>query len=142
MHHFGVIFNIYMYKSNKFLSALIFLACVFKSFDTTADVYGGGFWEAIGLGNMPCSDFLSKTEDDAAYKELGAVWLSGFMSGVNFTSNDVYDITWGEDIYVLTDLVIERCKQQPEKLISDIATDMVYKRYQDKNFTPTSDINN
>lgn len=106
-----------------------------------AEVYGGGYWEAIGLGNMPCEEFLSKTKD-AAYKELGAVWLSGFMSGVNFTSSDVYDITWGEDIYVLTELVISRCKSQPEKLLSDIATEIVYTRYQDKNYTPVKDIGN
>ena len=73
---------------------------------------------------------------------MGAVWLSGFMSGVNFTSSDVYDITWGEDIYVLTELVISRCKLQPEKLLSDIATEIVYTRYQDKNYTPVKDIGN
>ena len=85
---------------------LILLVFGFKSSSAIADVYGGGFWEAIGLGNMPCGEYLAKTDEDAAYKELGAVWLSGFMSGVNFTSEDVYDITWGEDIYLLTNLVI------------------------------------
>jgi len=59
------------------------------------------------------------------------------MSGVNFTSEDVYDITWNEDLYVLTDLVIKRCGEQPEKFLSDIATEMVYQRYQDKNYTPS-----
>jgi hypothetical protein len=106
-----------------------------------AEVYGDGYWEAIGLGNMPCDEFLSKSEN-AGYKELGAVWLSGFMSGVNFTSSDIYDITWGEDIYVLTELVISRCKLQPEKLLSDMATEIVYKRYQDKNYTSIKDVEN
>lgn len=131
-----------MNKLNKSILVLILLACGFKSSSVIAEVYGGGFWEAIGLGNMPCGEYLAKTDKDAAYKELGAVWLSGFMSGVNFTSDDVYDITWGEDIYVLTDLVIKRCEQQPEKLVSDIATEMVYKRYKEKNYTPISDIKN
>ncbi|MCZ6565668.1 MAG: hypothetical protein O6852_05985 [Gammaproteobacteria bacterium] len=106
-----------------------------------AEVYGDGYWEAIGLGNMPCDEFLSKSEN-AGYKELGAVWLSGFMSGVNFTSSDIYDITWGEDIYVLTELVISRCKLQPGKLLSDMATEIVYKRYQDKNYTSIKDVEN
>jgi len=101
-----------------------------------AEVYGGGHWEAIGLGNMQCSEFTIKSEEES-YRELGAVWLSGFMSGVNFTSEDVYDITWNEDLYVLTDLVIKRCGESPEKFLSDIATEMVYQRYKDKNFTAT-----
>ena len=62
------------------------------------------------------------------------------MSGVNFTSEDVYDITWGEDLYVLTDLVITRCSENPIKLLSDVATEIVYKRYQDKNYSATKDI--
>ena len=104
----------------------------------SAEVYGGGFWEAIGLGNMPCKEFTTKTKQES-YRELGAVWLSGFMSGVNFTSQDVYDITWGEDLYVLTDLMITRCNENPEKFLSDIATQMVYNRYKDKNYTATKD---
>jgi len=116
-------------------------AYVVQSTTVIAEVYGGGYWEAIGLGNMPCEEFLPKSED-AAYKEISAVWLSGFMSGVNFTSSDVYDISWGEDMYVLTELVLMRCKQQPEKRLSDIVTEMVYIRYQDKNYTATKDVKN
>ena len=129
-----------MVRFNNFLLTLLFLFLSFIPSYSLTEVYGGGFWEAIGLGNMECGEYLVKTKQDAAYKELGAVWLSGFMSGVNFTSDDVYDITWGEDIYVLNDLVIKRCQQDTERLLSDIATEMVYQRYKEKNFTPTSDI--
>ena len=128
-----------MCKPIKHLFFIVVFVFVIKSNSVNADVYGGGFWEAIGLGNMPCKEFTSKSEE-SGYKELAAVWLSGFMSGVNFTSSDVYDITWGEDIYVLTDLVIKRCGEHPDKLLSDIATQIVYKRYQDKNFTATKDL--
>ncbi len=121
---------------------MIFLVVCSKPFSALADVYGGGFWEAIGLGNMQCNDFITKVDNDVAYQELGAVWLSGFMSGINFTSSDVYDITWGEDLYVLADLITKRCRQHPDKLVSDIATEMVYKRYKEKNFTPASEVNN
>jgi hypothetical protein len=117
---------------------LILLCSVYAS-NLVADVYGGGNWEAIGLGNMTCGEFVSKTTEES-YRELGAVWLSGFMSGVNFTSEDVYDITWGEDLYVLTDLVIKRCAESSEKYLSDIATEMVYKRYKSKNFTSKKDL--
>ena len=130
-----------MCKLVKHLFFIVVFIFVIKSNSVNADVYGGGFWEAIGLGNMPCQEFTSKSEE-SGYKELGAVWLSGFMSGVNFTSSDVYDITWGEDIYVLTDLVIKRCGEHPDKLLSDITTQIVYKRYQDKNFTATKDLEN
>lgn len=129
-----------MNKIIKKLSVTIFVAYIIH-FPAIADVYGGGYWEAIGLGNMPCEEFTAKTKDES-YRELGAVWLSGFMSGVNFTSEDVYDITWGEDLYVLTDLVIKRCSENPQKLLSDIATEMVYQRYQDKNFSATKDVKN
>jgi len=125
----------------KSIFAITILCAVVKSSLVLADVYGGGYWEAIGLGNMQCKEFAEKLGEDEN-RELGAVWLSGFMSGVNFTSEDVYDITWGEDIYVLTELVIKRCGENPEKLLSDIATEMIYKRYQDKNFTSTEDIKN
>ena len=128
-----------MQKPRKYLFFIVVFVLAINSSSVNADVYGGGFWEAIGLGNMPCQEFTSKSEE-SGYKELGAVWLSGFMSGVNFTSSDVYDITWGEDIYVLTDLVIKRCEEHPDKLLSDIATQIVYKRYQDKNFTATKDL--
>ncbi len=127
-----------MQSKKLFLVVFIFAA---NSNLVIAEVYGGGYWEAIGLGNMQCLEFTAKTKDEA-YKELGAVWLSGFMSGVNFTSEDVYDITWGEDIYLLTDLVIKRCVEHPDKLLSDIATQIVYNRYQDKNFTATKDVKN
>lgn len=122
----------------KKLSVTIFVVYIIHS-PVLADVYGGGYWEAIGLGNMECEEFNAKTGDEN-YRELGAVWLSGFMSGVNFTSEDVYDITWGEDLYVLTDLVIKRCTESPQKLLSDIATELVYQRYQDKNYTATKDV--
>jgi hypothetical protein len=112
---------------------------MFQPIIAFSQVYGDGPWEAIGLGNMPCDEFTVRVEEES-YRELGAIWLSGFMSGVNFTSDDIYDITWGEDLYVLTDLLIRRCSENPKELLSDIATDMVYKRYQDKNFTSTNDI--
>jgi len=120
---------------NNFIAALLILFSFFGVIGKiSADVYGGGRWEAIGLGNMQCSEFITKTTEES-YRELGAVWLSGFMSGVNFTSEDVYDITWNEDLYALTDLVIKRCEENPEKYLSDVVTEMVYQRYQDKNFT-------
>ena len=130
-----------MNKYIKKTSITVFIACVIQSPLSFAEVYGGGYWEAIGLGNMSCEEFVAKTKDES-YRELGAVWLSGFMSGVNFTSEDVYDITWGEDLYVLTDLVITRCSESPKKLLSDVATEMVYKRYQDKNYSSTKDVKN
>lgn len=128
-----------MNKYIKKISITVFIICVIQSSSAFAEVYGGGYWEAIGLGNMSCEEFVAKNKDES-YRELGAVWLSGFMSGVNFTSEDVYDITWGEDLYVLTDLVITRCTENPKKLLSDVATEMVYKRYQDKNYSATKDI--
>ena len=127
-----------MHKLIKTLFATILIASAIQSL-ALADVYGGGYWEAIGLGNITCEEFTAKTKDES-YRELGAVWLSGVMSGVNFTSEDVYDITWGEDLYVLTDLVIKRCSENSKKLLSDIATEIVYQRYQDKNFTATKDV--
>jgi len=130
-----------MNKCIKKISITVLIACVIQSPLVFADVYGGGYWEAIGLGNMSCEEFVAKSKDES-YRELGAVWLSGFMSGVNFTSEDVYDITWGEDLYVLTDLVITRCSENPKKLLSNVATEMVYKRYQDNNYTETKDVKN
>ena len=130
-----------MNKNIKIILVIIIASCAIESSLVLADVYGGSYWEVIGLGNMQCEEFAAKAKDEN-YRELGAVWLSGFMSGVNFTSEDVYDITWGEDLYVLTDLVIKLCDEQPEKLLSDIATGIVYKRYQDNNFTSTKDVKN
>ena len=140
MRLFGVTYKV-MNKYIKTSLVIIIISRAIESSLVLADVYGGSYWEAIGLGNMQCEEFAAKATDES-YRELGAVWLSGFMSGVNFTSKDVYDITWGEDLYVLTDLVIKRCGEQPEKLLSDIATGMVYKRYQDDNFTATKDVKN
>lgn len=130
-----------MKKYIKTACIAVFLVLSFQLSSASAEVFGGGPWEVIGLGNMPCSEFSIKAEEKS-YRELGAIWLSGFMSGVNFTSEDVYDITWGEDLYVLTDLLIKRCSEKPKDLLSDIATDMVYRRYQDKNFTSTTDVKN
>ena len=130
-----------MSRNKKLILVIIVFLTVLKSSQAVAEVYGGGYWEVIGLGNMQCAEFNAQT-DQKSYKELVAVWLSGFMSGVNFGSEDVYDITWGEDVYVLTDLVIARCEENSEKLLSDIATQIVYTRYQDENFTPTKDIKN
>lgn len=127
-------------KKRLLKSKLFFiLVCSVFASNLSAEVYGGGNWEAIGLGNMTCEEFVSKTNEES-YRELGAVWLSGFMSGVNFTSEDVYDITWGGDLYVLTDLVIQRCTENRDKYLSDIATEMVYKRYKDNNFTSKKDL--
>ena len=126
--------------TKKFLLTLVFSLYMLKPVSVMADVYGGGFWEAMGLGNMQCKVYIANINDDMAYKELGAVWLSGFMSGVNFTSTDVYDITKGEDIYALAEQVIKKCEEQPDKLISDFATEMVYKRYQEKKYTNSSEI--
>lgn len=136
----GVIFEMKMYKSiKKYLISTLLLFCTWHS-NSVAEIYGGGYWETIGIGNMPCEKFINKASG-GAYKELGAVWLSGFMSGINFTSHDIYDITWGEDLYVLTELVISKCTDNPEKIISDIASEIVYSRYKDKNFTHVDDVN-
>lgn len=127
---------------NKYVnnvSVIVLITCAVTPSLAQADVYGGGFWETIGLGNMQCEEYLAKS-NEPGFKELGAFWLSGFLSGINFTSTDVYDITWGEDIYVLTDLMAEGCEQQPNKVLADIASEMVYQRYQDKNFTASKDI--
>ena len=140
MPHFGVACK-RMSKCIKNILLTVFVACAVQSSCVYADVYGGGYWEAIGLGNMSCEEFTVKTKDES-YRELGAVWLSGFMSGVNYTSEDVYDITWGEDLYALTSLVIKRCSANPKKFLSDIITEMVYQRYKDKNFTATQEIKN
>jgi len=129
----------YMNKVVKNLVVFIFIALAGKPLLSLADVYGGGYWEIIGLGNMSCEELSAKAEDES-YRELTAVWLSGFMSGVNFTSEDVYDITWGEDVYVLRDLIINGCKQQPAKALADIASEIVYQRYEDKNYTATEDL--
>jgi len=123
---------------NSIVKLPVFFLLFFYTANISAEVYGGGRWEAIGLGNMQCSEFVTKTVEES-YRELGAVWLSGFMSGVNFTSDDVYDITWNEDLYVLTDLVIKRCEESPDDYLSDIATEMVYQRYKDKNYTASDD---
>ena len=40
-----------MHKSIKTLLVTILIASAIKS-TVLADVYGGGYWEAIGLGNM------------------------------------------------------------------------------------------
>jgi len=128
-----------IHKEKKYYLFLLLSLIVCWNVTASAEVYGGGYWETIGIGNMSCVEFVTKSEDEA-YKELGAVWLSGFMSGVNFTSNDVYDITWGEDIYVLTELVIKNCRAEPEKLFADVATEIVYIRYQDKNYTSLKEV--
>lgn len=130
-----------MNKYIKTTLSMVLMLLSFQSSSAYAEVFGGGPWEVIGLGNMPCNEFSNKAEEKS-YRELGAIWLSGFMSGVNFTSEDVYDITWGEDLYVLTDLLIKRCSENPKKLLSDIATDMVYKRYKHNNFSSTKDVKN
>ena len=137
MHLFGVIFDTKV--KVKYLLALILSVCIHNPASVMAGVYGGGFWEAMGLGNMQCKVYNAHIKADTAYKELGAVWLSGFLSGINFTSTDIYDITQGEDIYSLTENLIKQCEKEPDKLISDFASEMVYKRYKEKKFTKSSD---
>ena len=138
MHRTGVIFSSTMCKLFKNY-LVVFLLCNWNC-NLFADVYGGGYWETIGLGNMSCEQ-LSTNANEKAHRELVAVWLSGFMSGINFTSVDIYDITWGEDLYVLADLVNSKCEAHPDKIISDIASDLVYTRYKDKNFKHIDDVN-
>ena len=72
---FGVICK-NMNKCIKNISVTVFIACTIQSSFVFADVYGGGYWEAIGLGNMSCEEFVAKSKDES-YRELGAVWLSG-----------------------------------------------------------------
>jgi hypothetical protein len=128
-----------MIKFKKIYFAVVLVLFMFQPLTAFAQVYGEGPWEVIGLGNMPCDEFTVKVEEES-YRELAAIWLSGFMSGVNFTSEDIYDITWGEDLYVLTDLLIKRCSENPKDLLSDIASEMVYKRYKNKNFSSPDEI--
>ncbi len=60
-------------KNNIRFICLLWLATYILYASTeVAKVYADGYWKAIGLGNMPCDEFLSKSED-AGYKELGAV---------------------------------------------------------------------
>lgn len=117
------------------------LALAFSCATLHAEVYGGGYWETIGIGNMPCDVVLSNTQN-TDYKEVISVWISGFMTGVNFTSQDVYDITEGKDIYMLTEALIVECEVNLDKTLSDIATEMVYTRYQGNKFFPAKDKRN
>lgn len=117
------------------------LALAFSCTTLHAEVYGGGYWETIGIGNMPCDVLLSNTQN-TDYKEVVSVWVSGLLTGVNFTSQDVYDITEGEDIYMLTEALIAECEAHLDKTLSDIATEMVYTRYQGNKFVPAKDEKN
>ena len=73
-------------------------------------VYGGGEWEVIGIGNLPCEKYLENIKYDT-YKDAVFNWVSGFMSGVNFSTTGVYDITNGDDIEIVMKLIERYCQK-------------------------------
>ena len=127
-----------MNKLKLFLFCVLLFKLVCASLH--AEIYGGGYWETIGIGNMPCEVLLSNSQN-TDYKEVISVWVSGFLTGVNYTSHDVYDITNGEDIYMLTDALIVKCEKHPDKTLSDLVTEVVYSRYHGNEFVPAKDVN-
>lgn len=114
---------------------------VFYCTSLNAEIYGGGYWETIGIGNMPCNVLLSNNQN-TDYKEVASVWVSGFLTGVNFSSKNIYDITKGKDIYLLTNKLISDCKIFPDKTLSDIVTEWAYKKYQEQDYTPANKTKN
>jgi len=130
---------VYIFK--KYLLHILLLVLIFSCSTLNADVYGGGNWETIGIGNLPCKEFNSNAQN-SDHKEIASMWVSGYLTGINFTSQDVYDISNAEDIYMLTRSLIINCEAYPDKTLSEIATEMVYKRYQGKNYIPAKNKEN
>ena len=94
----------------RILSTYLLTIFLLSSNLAKADVYGGGEWEVIGIGNIPCEQFLKKF-NKGSFRESISDWVSGFMSGVNYSSKGVYDITNGDDIKITMKLIEKYCEK-------------------------------
>ena len=102
-------------------------AVLLAGIGSSAAVYAadtGGRYAIKGFGQMPCSRFSEAREKrEPAYLILGG-WIEGYLTALNQTSAETYDLTSFESTDLLAGLIDRHCRKNPEHRFADVVRAM------------------
>ena len=121
--------------------------CVFVFFILGATALNaadeGGKFAIKGIGNSPCSQFLTETKANSKSVYLYVGWMNGYLTAQNQHMKNNFDLTSWENIHTLGDYLRNYCKKRPRDSFYIAAASMVSGLHKDrvKEYSKTIKIN-
>ena len=103
--------------------------------------YAGGTFQVFGVATTSCGKYISHF-NDVRWKVLYRNWVTGFMTGVNYSSKDIDDISGGLDSDALLKFIYNYCEENPLKTVSDGAHYLVQELYDSGAYSRSSSAGN
>lgn len=85
-----------------------------------------------GAGLAECSKYTKAKSDKTTDFYVFAGWVDGYLTVINKTTDDTYDITPWESLETLTLLLDFHCKKQPDERFSVAVSRLVQGLYADR----------
>lgn len=83
-----------------------------------------GRYAPKGAGLLPCSAFVEMAQQNAPQAAAVVSWLDGYITGLNMTLDNTYDlVTWQDG--VLPNVLASTCSQMPDQPIAVAASQIV-----------------
>jgi hypothetical protein len=124
--------------------AIIFLMAIVFSFGTTvsySNPYMGGEYQTLGIAVNSCGTYVSDF-NNAQRKVLYGTWITGYITGINYSNSDISDISGGLDTEALLKWIYNYCEQYPLKKVSNGAHYLVQELYESGAYTRSSNAGN
>ncbi len=80
-----------------------------------------------GLGGAQCTTLTSAVDGNKTLRESLATWISGYLSGVNQTQADTFDVIPLQNPLILAALVEAACRQNPDVTVQGATGAIVQK---------------
>lgn len=77
-----------------------------------------------GIGAKTCSQVTASVQKDAMLAHILASWVSGYLSAINRTAHDRYDVSPIVDPGGLVGLVYNGCVNNPDLTVQDVAASL------------------
>ena len=106
------------------LSALI-LPCFLAGPPALHAADESGQFAVKGAGIADCSDFLQATRDRTEKLYLYGGWINGYVSALNQTQEETYDLTPWQTTDFLATFIARYCEQNPSESFFKATADMV-----------------
>lgn len=78
-----------------------------------------------GAGNHECSLYVKAMADKSPDARIYVGWIDGYMSGVNVSRRDTYDITPWQTTELVATMVQRHCQRHPDMTLGDATGELV-----------------
>lgn len=78
-----------------------------------------------GLGRVPCKRFVELCEKGATECKLTASWIEGYISALNVTTPETFDLLAWQDSSVVGEFSFNICKRHPDAVLIEAINEIV-----------------